>query len=345
MKCTHSLQLKEPPHGGTESEYAAEGTAAHAYAEKVLLYKIFGKPYQADLAYDVDMYVDHVSALSDDYGLKVWLEKKVTILAGWCYGTIDFLGYDAERKTVYVVDLKYGKGLQVDAEDNQQLLLYAMGAFKMRGVGEVENVELHIVQPRLNHLSVARYNKKQWLETFAYLTKAVKDTVEKLSEEQDPVLGEHCRFCPVKGCCTAQAERAREVVQTALVKSVDSISLEDVAYMLEVKKDLKAFLDACEARAYAEIKNGNQVPGYAIGDGRKTRKWKEGALDNLSLYYSDEQLYKPREMKTVAQVEKTIGKKELVALDCIEETVSKKLKRDKEIKLDIQKYFVDLTKK
>src|SRR5436190_2339583 len=151
------------------SRYAAEGTVAHEIADMVLSEQIadasegVGQSFESDgftfvvdeeMAGYVEEYVEEVRSRVTD-GAILFPEQQVRIghLTGvtGAEGVADAIIGNDKRTTV--IDLKYGKGVRVNAEDNGQGRLYALGALhKFRQIFDtIEEVEIVIVQPRIEN--------------------------------------------------------------------------------------------------------------------------------------------------------------------------------------------------
>jgi hypothetical protein len=155
LACTVAPSL-EANFSDESSVFAAEGTKAHELAEKALVAKVNASDvagdYPAEMRDYVQMYLDYVRGVA--VGARdVLIEQRLDI-SKWvpeCFGTADAVVIHGE--TIHVIDLKYGKGLRVDAEKNSQLMLYALGAYEENNFiyGPFTKAVLHVVQPRLDH--------------------------------------------------------------------------------------------------------------------------------------------------------------------------------------------------
>lgn len=167
MACPGSVAL-EAPFPDTSSEFAAEGTLAHEIAAKCLDNDVdpaalIGQRFPVDgFEFTVDQSMaDHVNdymKLVREYaeGGELMVEKRVGIghLTGeeGAGGTSDVIIIKGAE--IIVMDLKYGMGVRVDANENPQLMLYALGALnEYEIIGDFDIVTMVIHQPRLNHVS------------------------------------------------------------------------------------------------------------------------------------------------------------------------------------------------
>ena len=189
LECPASVGMEEA-FPDTSSEFAEHGTAAHELAERCLTEDVTaefhsGKTFNgfdadAEMAEAVQLYLDYVR----NHKGKMFVEQVVDF-SPWVedgFGTCDCIVIAGN--TAYVTDLKYGKGFRVDAENNPQLMLYALGALNEYEFifDHINLFSLAIVQPRLDHISEFRITKSEllaWAET-------VKVKAQQCLEEDAP---------------------------------------------------------------------------------------------------------------------------------------------------------------
>lgn len=165
LECPPSLLLEEQ-FPDEESPFAAEGTAGHAMAEYLInkyLKRRTKRPvsdyYSDELLEAVDDYVEYnISQIEqarkdcDDPFIGVELKVSLAHRIRDCFGTADMVVVDSHK--IHIIDLKLGKGVVVDAEQNVQLMIYGLGVLDMLGfLYEIDTVELTIVQPRIEHFA------------------------------------------------------------------------------------------------------------------------------------------------------------------------------------------------
>lgn len=219
LACPKSVAL-EAKFEDTTSVYALEGTLAHNVAEAMLLDKLpntnsANESYLNRVVYDENMkdyvnsYVEHCMELftqaklsNDDFIALVEERLAFDEFVPGGFGTGDFM--IVTPKKLIVVDLKYGKGVKVDAPDNPQLRLYGLGGIQEYGwIYPFTTVEMHIVQPRLNHVSVEVLSRVELLEW------AKNEVIEQAkmadNDEGEFKPGDHCRWCKANHTCTARA--------------------------------------------------------------------------------------------------------------------------------------------
>ena len=223
LECPPSLLLEEQ-FPDEESPFAAEGSAGHAMAEYLInkyLKKRTKRPvsdyYSDELLEAVDDYVEYnitqiEQARKDCDEPFIGVELKVSLAhrINDCFGTADMVVADSHK--IHIIDLKLGKGVVVDAEQNVQLMIYGLGVLDMLGfLYEIDTVELTIVQPRIEHFST-------WEISAGELLAWGKDVLEPgaakaLSGEGEFKAGDHCRFCKARFTCRARAEEYLKLAQ------------------------------------------------------------------------------------------------------------------------------------
>lgn len=232
---------REQPFPETTNESADEGTAAHFLLEQCLSEQKEAKAFQGlrikvengktefntsgqypvglDMINEIQKTLDVIYSLAD--GATVYPEQVLSIefITGeeGATGTSDTVIIKGD--TAIIADLKYGRGVQVFAEGNEQLLMYGASAVAdFDALGEIEHVELHILQPRLNHfdvwkLTVAEMNER--IEVIRQTSARILAGPEGLTA----VPGEkQCRFCKASATC---AERTAFTVETIVGEFVD----------------------------------------------------------------------------------------------------------------------------
>ena len=104
-----------------------------------------------------------------------------------------------------ICDYKYGKGVEVSAVANPQMMLYALGALEIfDDIYDIDTVRMTIFQPRKSNVSAYEMEKAdllQWADT--ELTQKAKLAYEG---QGDFHCGEWCRFCKAKAECRERAE-------------------------------------------------------------------------------------------------------------------------------------------
>lgn len=344
MTCPGSIRMS----AGIEeksSKYAEEGTNAHALAELILRSRL--SPDDAalheaaaeaqlvattDMLEAVDVYVAKVmSYVEAGLDVVILLEQRVNLDAlgtpAPVYGTSDLIAYVPALRRLIVGDYKHGAGVAVEVEDNAQLKIYGLGAWvsvAMPRDWSIQAVETFICQPRKEHelgpIRSHTYSPWQMIEFADEVTAAVAATLEP---DAPLVPGEHCRFCPAKGQCTARLDAMSAALPAPVfpaLPSVSAMTVEQAAEILAVAERVKFadWLDDVRGFLQSEAEQGRAVPGFKLVAKRANRQWKEADSVIVSRLtettdVTRDQLYNEPTLKTVAQVEKIVGKKNLAA--------------------------------
>jgi len=335
LACTPSPRLEEK-RKDESSSYAREGTLAHEFAD-VRLRAFIGEItaeqadtqletlrsnelYTREMERQVAKYVDYVlEALADakaaDANAVLRVEERVDF-SKWVpsgFGTGD--ATIAARNTLHIADLKYGKGIQVDAEENPQLMLYGLGSLRAaleEGLN-IQWVRLAIVQPRLDHISEWEIRAKDLL---TWAEKIVAPTAAKAyAGEGKTVAGDHCRFCKVKGNCRAYHKLNTDLAKIVF-KEPDLMSNEELVEVYEALPRIKKAAEVAAAYLKAEMLAGRKVPGYKVVEGRSNRRWGDEAAvrENLALLGYEEEEYLNVKLKGLGDLGDLMSEDEFVDL-------------------------------
>lgn len=343
--CPPSARLSEGL-PDTGSEAAKEGTLAHELAELKLrnyFHSVdFGKRKLAaavkklkenplwddEMMGYTDDYMDYVKAAALSFPAEptVAIEKKVDIseYVPECFGTADCLLIGGG--VIHVIDFKYGKSPsgRVEAENNLQMQLYALGAWTAsRMLYRVDRVRMSIVQPRLpDGITEWEIPLEKLLETGEWIQEraqlAWKGEGEYHPDEKT------CRFCRAKGRCRARAEKNLELAfAPAKGKLPPLISNEEMGKYLLQGQDVAKWLSDLQDCALQECLAGRDVPGWKAVEGRSTRKWTDmdAAFGRLIESGINAAVLWERKPVTLAQIEKIVGKKDFA--ECVGEYVVK----------------------
>lgn len=306
------------------SHFADEGSAAHELAEICLTQHIncdswVGKDLIEWNAIEVDeamanyvqQFVDYVRLLGGEqyYEHRVCYEDWVP--GG--FGTSDAIVIDGDH--LHVVDLKYGQGVRVDATENTQGILYALGAYsEFELTHQITKVSIHIVQPRLDHIDVWDVSSVELLRWGAdlnrYAERALAPDAPRVPSE------DACRFCRAKDRCV---ELARFAEKTLLVQfdafdqpDVAELTDEQIKTVLDNRKLILSWMDALEQRVVAQLMDGKPFPGYKMVEGRATRSWSlddTPLIETLTALGLNPEAIIETKVRSPAQVEKLLGKK------------------------------------
>ena len=326
LNCTPSARLEAQFAEETgNSVYAEEGTAAHALAEHKLkrcLKKRSKRPvsdYQCDEMEEcTDGYVSYAMeqvelARQECRDPVVLIEQRLDYSAyvPEGFGTGDLL-IVADR-VLTVVDLKYGKGVAVDAEWNPQMMLYGLGALELFGaVYDIDTVRMTIYQPRLESVStweISVSGLMEWVETELKPKAALA-----INGEGDFRSGSWCRFCKAKNTCRARAEEYLKLAQMEF-KAPALLTDDEIAEVLKAADGLAKW--SADVYAYAQdeaVTNGKKWNGFKLVEGRSSRKYtdeEEVAEAAVAAGYTD--IYK-KSLIGITEMEKLLGKKKFAEI-------------------------------
>ena len=326
MNCNPSARL-EDMFPDEPSEFAEEGTLAHEISElkltkylKTMSLRTFNnkmkklkshKLYKPEMENYTDVYVDNIKELlmSFDKPGTAEIEKKVDFseYVPEGFGTCDFVTVD--NGTLYIRDLKYGKGVPVSAQDNPQLMLYSLGAYlEFSLFNDIENINMGIIQPRLDSVSISEISADELMK---WAENEVKPNAEKaFNGEGDFKVGQ-CTFCRAKALCRARAE-ANMSLETEMKLKGNILSNEEMGEILNRARDVVKWVKDIENYCQQAILQGEYVPGWKVVEGRSVRAFSdtEKAMEVLKEKGVAEELMYERKMLTLTQLEGVVGKKD-----------------------------------
>ena len=221
MNCPKSYSLtKDLP--DVDTPFSEEGTRAHAYCEYLLHKFILNENVEPVVPDNKEMelcgfaYLDFISSkYGEDYETlpDIEIEQRLDF-SPWVedgFGTCDCL--IITRNQIKIIDFKYGKGVKVDANENSQLQLYALGALNRFELYDFKTVEMNIFQPRLDHIST---QTKSVSELIDFGKRAKELSKEALNGKCKANPGAWCKFCKVNAICKARAREPLETIKRIL---------------------------------------------------------------------------------------------------------------------------------
>jgi hypothetical protein len=351
IPCPGSLYLEQLVDRDEQtSEYAEEGTAAHELAEHALRngcspHHYVGETFNgfevdAEMAAYVERYCDTVRSYVGPNSLLL-LEQRVSFSAQVGmddqFGTVDAIIVNPDE--IIIVDLKYGKGVPVSAVENEQQMIYALGAWDEYGwLSTVDQIRMVISQPRIAD------SAEEWACSLTHLldfrdntlNPAVREVELQNAGEPKYNPGEkQCRFCPAKAICPALREQVmdelvgdEELTQENVYTSTENIKQnytnEQLAQSLEVVGLVEMWCRAVKDTAQRRAEQGETIPGYKLVEGKRgARKWAdaeaaEKLLRDASLRVKD--IYKST-LISPTQAEKLLKKQNPKVLENLKEYV------------------------
>ena len=319
MNCNPSANL-EREFADKSSEAAAEGSAAHALCEHKLRKALKQRSTRPISKYDSD----EMEMYTDSY-LEFVLEQ-IEVAKQFCADPLvlieqrlDFSCYVPDGfgtgdclivadKLLHIIDFKYGLGVLVDAEDNPQMMLYALGALRLfDALYDIDTVSMTIFQPRRENVSTWTISVSE-LEEWAEKTLRPKAELAFKGEgEFNP--GPWCTFCKAAVKCRARAEEKLALAQYEFAKP-PLLTDEEIEDILSRLDDLTKW--ANEIAAYAQdaaINHGKQWNGYKLVEGRSNRKYTdESAVIAAATAAGYRDIFK-KSLIPITEMEKLMGKK------------------------------------
>jgi hypothetical protein len=330
LACTPSARLEEqfPDRAG---DAAAEGTLAHSLGELLIqlaagqvtkrtfnarMKKIEeSKYYNADMQDLMEGFRDFVIAehemakkIAPDAELILETKLDLTEWVADGFGTADV--QIVADDTLHIIDLKYGKGVTVAAEENKQMMLYGLGALRANDAfWDIREVKMTIYQPRVGNVSSFKMRKSSLIH---WAINELKPKAERAyAGEGEFAAGDHCMFCKAKAVCRTYAERQLEIAKYEF-KDGNLLSEHEVADILSRAAEFKNWLGKVEEHALVEaVDNGVRWPGFKLVEGRSNRVYADPdkVAEKLTSSGIPEETIYEKKMLGITAMEKAITKK------------------------------------
>lgn len=279
INCPGSVALCDKVPKPPSSQYADEGTLLHSAMEVILSNdpmldprRVIGMTYEKEVLTE-ELYEDKIvpalAALEeiDPNGLMEF-DPEVRVgyagLIDGAFGTSDLIGRIGKR--AIVLDWKFGSGVAVEAEENEQGMFYAGAAMHQWhwAFNGAEEVELIIVQPPV---------VKRWVTTPDRIRRFVDElvaAVKKAQHENAPLKhGSHCKWCHAKPICP----KMNGAVERALKVQIDSLDKLTIAAYLANADLLEEWIKSLRELAFQTMEAGGKIPGYKLVAKQARRKW------------------------------------------------------------------------
>jgi hypothetical protein len=326
LSCTPSAKLEatlpEQKRAAGAFDFSLEGTTAHSLAEAKLRHH-FGQIgteeyenevrtikatpyYNDDFEAHVDSYVLYVRSQIGE-GDTPLFEQRVDF-SDWVpdgFGTADVV--ILSKHSIRVIDLKFGKGIPVHAQDNPQLRLYALGAYSKfkEDFPEIKEVSYTIHQPRLDSISTDGTSVAKLIDWANYFVKPKAKKAWSGAGEFLP--GEWCGFCRAKAQCRARSDYNTELAKQDF-KSPRLLSEEEVSEVLVKAQNLRTWVNDVESFALTRaVDQGVVPPGYKLSTTKTHRKISDTALAATVLVEKGlpaEVIWEAPKLKSLASLEK-----------------------------------------
>jgi len=324
LNCSPSARL-EQEFDDTESTAAVEGTAAHALCEHKLKKALKRRSKKPVSEYDCD----EMDAYTDDY--VEFVMEAVEEATQTCSDPLvlieqrlDFSCYVPEGfgtgdcvivadGLLHIIDFKYGQGVLVEAEENPQMMLYALGALRLfDALYDIEEISMTIYQPRRDNIST-------WTITVDDLLSWTENVLKPRAElafrgEGDYIPGSWCTFCKAAVKCRARADAKLQLAryEFAMPPLLTDAEIEDILLKLD---DLTKW--ANEIQAYAQdaaINHGKVWNGFKLVESTTKRKYAdEDAVIEAANAAGYTDIFK-KNLIPITEMEKLMGKKNFAAI-------------------------------
>lgn len=267
------------------SDYAAEGTEAHALCEYLLKSALgmeASDPRPTFSHYSEEMLECAESYISFALEIiariretcpdpQILIEQKL-IFSEYVpggYGTGDLL--IVGDGTLYVCDYKHGTGVLVDAEGNPQLRLYGLGSLLFfDGIYDIETVSMTIFQPRRSNVATETLSKA---DLYRWADEVLKPAAERAFKGEGELnCGEWCRFCKAKAECRKRAEHNMELARYDFVLP-PTLEDDEIASILDRLDDLLAWAGDVKEYALQAALSGTRFDGWKLVEGRANRRY------------------------------------------------------------------------
>lgn len=317
------------------SVHADEGTTGHEMAEFILRSKEKGDHKKLNLHkwfsdnakikddnYDVDemisfvhVYVDHVLSLKRPGSIQLYEHKfHLKDIHPDLFGTADCVTYYPDQKLLIISDLKYGSGVFVDVERNDQLMYYALGAVLTLNLA-VHKVRIEIIQPRINSAEAIRPWECDIFELLEF-AEDLRGYAERTRDPNAPLAaGDWCRWCPAAGICPLLREKSRELATKVFspIKQ-DEVDYDELADVLDWLPILENWITSTREFAYNRAMAGKKIPRHKLVPKRANRVWKdeEDVIKTLKKKFAighDDMVVVKESLMSPSQMEKVLIKK------------------------------------
>jgi hypothetical protein len=311
------------------SSFANEGTAAHELAEIVLrtpqddcaqwIGRVLPETewtVDQEMADYVQQYVDYISyhVYKDSYAAyEVRVDFSDWIPGG--FGTCDAMLITGD--TLHIIDLKYGKGVPVSPVENTQAMLYALGAYvDARGIVDIKQVQITIVQPRIfdgepQSWTISVEDLLRWGEWAKQRAEAC------LEPNAEFVPGDkQCQWCKAKPTCKALATMTEKTIMAEFedistpdaLTPVNRMTDAQIAEVLRAKALISSWLEAVEDRVVERLTEGEGFPGYKLVAGKANRRWSDETQAGVALFEMIGDAAYTQKLLSPTQAEKVLGR-------------------------------------
>ncbi len=335
MNCTASARY-EDNFPDNSSPYAEEGTLAHELGEIIVkqhLNQITSEDFQQKLneiekskyfceeMFNYMMgYGNYIAKRLEDtlqINPTAFAEVEIRLdFSKWVpegFGTGDCM--IITDKTIEIIDLKYGKGYKVDAKNNPQMRLYALGVLSRYSlIYQFESVKTVVYQPRTS--SEPSFEEISVVELLRWAENEVVPKAKEAFEGNGVFCPSEssCKFCRAKQVCGGRTEKNQEVlIKYYDPEKITELTLDTVGFILTQGADIKKWLSDLESLVIKSLSSGTPVDGWKLVEGRSNRTYKNQAEAKMKLLEAGipEDDFIEESMISISKLEKKLGKEKV----------------------------------
>lgn len=299
------------------SDYARVGTLAHEIAQ-FKINQMLGIPvddprenldfYDSEMEECTESYAQYVAEEMAKYKEPVVIVEQRLDFSKYVPGGfgISDLSIIADH-VLTVIDLKYGKGMEVSAEHNSQMMLYSLGALELFGVlYDINKIKMVIFQPRMENISESVITVSDLLE---WAENELRPKAELAAKgEGEFCAGEHCRFCKVKATCRKRAEYNLTIAQYDFAPP-DMLEDSEIEIILERADALTSWAADVKDYALSQALSGKQWNGYKVVEGKSNRKYTDEKKVAEAVKAAGKNPYSEPEILGITAMTKLLGGK------------------------------------
>ncbi len=317
LNCPPSAKLSET-YGEVVSDFAAEGTEAHSLIEYKLkqalnlpainpISKLFF--YNEEMEDCANGYVafalELIQKVKEDCNDPLVLIEQKLDYSRFCdggFGTGDLVIIG--NGVIHIMDYKYGRGVEVNAQDNPQMMLYALGALELfANLYDIEKVSMTIYQPRRSNISTFTLTTD---ELYKWANEVLKPTAE-LAYKGEGVFksGDWCLFCKAKTTCRERAKENLKLAQLDFAKP-PLLTDEEIEEILLKVDDLVSWANDIQSYALGAALGGKKWNGWKLVEGRSSRKYSD---EDLVAQKVNDAGFDPfdKKVKGITEMQKLLG--------------------------------------
>lgn len=314
LHCPPSVKLSEQ-FEEQESIYASEGTCAHQLAEyqvrrylceevvNPIEHLTYFNEEMSEHAKDYVTYIKDIVSVYAEPFISVEERLDLSSVVPESFGTADCIVI--ANNDLHIVDYKYGQGVLVEAADNPQLQLYAIGALaKYAPLFEIKDIYMHIYQPRKSNACMAYMTAKDLQAWAKEVAKVARLAYEGAGEYQ---AGAWCRFCPARCACRERAEKMTEIVKKEF-PVIGLLTDDEIAMYLDKIDEINAWTKDLFEYALKNALAGKKYKGFKLVEGRSVRRFRDEEAVASILELEGEEPYQQK-LKGMTEITKMLGRK------------------------------------